>query len=123
MRRKNLLLLAFLALVGWVLCGATMGIGRTLMTLQTTLIVHAIAAPVFFSLLSLAYARSYALPGPWGIALFFTGFVILLDVAVVAPMLERSFAMFGSIPGTWLPFALIFAASYLTVRTVYGRKD
>lgn len=33
------------ALVGWALCFATIGIGLALTTLQTTLVVHAIAAP------------------------------------------------------------------------------
>jgi hypothetical protein len=40
-----------------------------------------------------------------------TGLVFTLDLVVVAPLFERSYAMFRSFIGTWLPFALIFAAS------------
>jgi hypothetical protein len=32
---------------------------------------------------------------------------------VVAPLFERSFAMFASVLGTWIPFALIFLSTYL----------
>ncbi len=39
--------------------------------------------------------------------------VILLDFFVVATFIERSYAMFATPPGTWIPFALIFAATYL----------
>jgi hypothetical protein len=33
-------------------------------------------------------------------------------------LVERSFAMFGSILGTWIPFGLIFITTYLTGRWV-----
>ncbi len=39
------------------------------------------------------------------------GTAALLDAVVVAPFLERSFAMFASPAGTWIPLALIFGAS------------
>ena len=41
-----------------------------------------------------------------------TALVILLDAGVVAPLFERSFAMFRSFIGTWLPFAAIFMGSW-----------
>ena len=41
-----------------------------------------------------------------------TGIVLALDAIVVAPLFERSFAMFRSVIGTWLPFAAIFFASW-----------
>jgi hypothetical protein len=37
---------------------------------------------------------------------------MLLDALVVAPLFERSYAMFRSVIGTWLPFVVIFAASW-----------
>ena len=40
-----------------------------------------------------------------------TGLVILLDAVVVAPIFERSYDMFRSAIGTWIPFVLIFIAS------------
>ena len=36
------------AFVGWLLCAATMGIGMAVTTMQNALIIHAIAAPIFF---------------------------------------------------------------------------
>ena len=38
--------------------------------------------------------------------------VILLDALLVAPFFERSYAMFRSVIGTWLPFVAIFAACW-----------
>jgi hypothetical protein len=47
-------------------------------------------------------------------ALIFTGFVIFMDVFVVAMLVNKSFAMFSSILGTWLPFGLIFFSVWIT---------
>ena len=43
----------------------------------------------------------------------FIGFVILVDFFLVAMLILKDFGMFASIMGTWLPFALIFLASYV----------
>jgi hypothetical protein len=43
------------------------------------------------------------------------GFVVValaLDLFLVAPVFERSFEMFGSVIGLWLPQALIFLAAW-----------
>jgi hypothetical protein len=45
---KNILILLAHALIGWALCAATMGIGMAVTTLNNALIIHAIAAPIFF---------------------------------------------------------------------------
>jgi hypothetical protein len=42
--------------------------------------------------------------------------VVALDLFLVAPVFERSYAMFASVLGTWLPFPLIFAAAYMVGR-------
>jgi hypothetical protein len=39
---------------------------------------------------------------------------MLLDLVVVAGGVERSRAMFESFSGTWLPFALVFLATWGT---------
>jgi hypothetical protein len=49
--KKSLVVLAH-AFVGWALCGLTMGIGLATPSLHTTLIIHAIAAPIIFCLVS-----------------------------------------------------------------------
>ena len=38
--------------------------------------------------------------------------VVLLDALLVAPFFERSYAMFRSVIGTWLPFVAIFGACW-----------
>ncbi len=37
-----------------------------------------------------------------------------MDFLLVALVILRSLAMFASLLGTWIPFALIFTATYLT---------
>ena len=106
----NILVLAF---IGWALCGATMGIGREVTSLETALIVHAIAAPLIFGLISLIYFKKFNYTTPMQTAVLFTAFVILMDFFIVALLIEKSFEMFASPIGTWIPFALIFLSTYL----------
>ena len=40
------IIIAALGFLGWALCGAIMFIGMSVMSIETTLIVHAIGAPV-----------------------------------------------------------------------------
>jgi len=102
------------AFIGWALCFATIGIGRAITTMQTTLIVHAILAPLFFAVVALIYFLKFNFTTPLQTAIIFTAFVISMDVFVVAILINRSFEMFTSLLGTWIPFALIFASTYLT---------
>jgi len=102
------------AFVGWALCAATMGIGIALMPLQTTLIVHAIAAPIIFCIVSLVYFKMFHFTTPVQTALAFVGIVILMDFLAVALLILKSFEMFTSLLGTWIPFALIAMSTYLT---------
>jgi hypothetical protein len=101
------------AFIGWALCGATMGIGLATMRLEDALIVHALAAPVFFTGISLIYFQKFNYTSPFQTALIFVGFVIAMDFFVVALLINRSLDMFAGLLGTWIPFALIFAATYL----------
>jgi hypothetical protein len=52
------------AFVGWALCGATMGIGMAITSLENALIIHAVAAPVFFSAVSRVYFRKFNAKSP-----------------------------------------------------------
>lgn len=106
----NIMVLAF---IGWALCGATMGIGREVTSLETALIVHAIAAPLIFGVISLIYFKKFNYTTPMQTAVLFTAFVILMDFFIVALLIEKSFEMFASPIGTWIPFALIFLSTYL----------
>jgi hypothetical protein len=102
------------AFVGWALCAATMGIGMATMSLQNALIIHAIGAPIFFTLVSLIYFKKFNYTTPLQTALIFVGFVIAADFFVVALLMNRSLEMFASLLGTWIPFAFIFTSTSVT---------
>jgi hypothetical protein len=114
MDSKKIAVILAHAFVGWALCAATMGIGMAVTTLQNTLVVHAIGAPTFFAGVSWNYFRRFNYTAPLQTALIFVGFVIVVDFFVVALLINRSLEMFTSLLGTWIPFALIFASTYLT---------
>ncbi|HLX17875.1 MAG TPA: hypothetical protein VKS24_22010 [Bradyrhizobium sp.] len=79
------------AVVGWGLCGATVGVGRKMTTLYNALIAHAIAAPIIFGALSFVYFRWFGGTGPAATAAFFLAIVVFLDAFVVALLVEKSF--------------------------------
>jgi len=111
---QKILIIACHALVLWILCGATMAIGRALIGIETTLVIHALAAPALAVLISLNYFKRYRFTTALWTAFIFTAAVMVLDAGLVAPVFEKSYAMFASILGTWLPFGLIFLATLLT---------
>jgi hypothetical protein len=91
-----------------------MGIGMAVTSIQTTLILHAILAPVFFALVSLVYFLKFKYTAPLLTAVIFTLFVIAVDFFIVALLINRSLDMFTSVLGTWIPFGLIFLSTWIT---------
>lgn len=123
---KKIVIILGHAFVGWALCAATMGIGMATMTMESTLIVHAIGAPIFFAIVSLIYFQKFNYTTPIQTAMIFVGFVIAVDFFVVALLINKSLEMFASLLGTWIPFALIFTSTYLTglwVQRIAERKS
>lgn len=119
MNTRRIVIILIHAFIGWALCFATIGIGRAITTMQTTLIAHAILAPIFFAVISLVYFRKFNFTPPLPTALIFIAFVVAMDLFVVAILINKSFEMFASLLGTWIPFALIFTSTYVTgLRTV-----
>ncbi len=118
MHPKHLTILLAHALVGWALCAAVIGIGMAVTTQTVTLIVHAIAAPLFFAALSWNYFTRFHYTTPLQTASIWTAFVITVDFFLVALVINRSLDMFASLLGTWIPFALIFLSTWLTGRLV-----
>lgn len=115
---KSVGMVVVFALVGWSLCGVVMYAAMDLTTTSRALAIHALAAPFIFAVLSFIYFRR---PGSWSplaAAAVFLGIVIAMDLFVVAFLIEKSFNMFGSIRGTWLPFTLIFASTWWTGRAM-----
>jgi hypothetical protein len=111
--QKTVVILAH-SFVGWMLCAATMGIGMAVTSLNNALIIHALAAPIYFAAISWFYFRKFNFTSPMQTALIFITFVIGMDFVVVAMLINQSFEMFTSLLGTWFPFALIFASTYIT---------
>ena len=122
MKGKRTIILLAHAFVGWALCTASMGIGMAVTSEQNALIIHVIAAPIVFATVSWIYFSRFAYTTPVQTAIVFTSFVILVDFFVVALLVLRSLEMFASPLGTWIPFALIFASTYLTGTWVEKRS-
>jgi hypothetical protein len=101
-------------IIGWALCGAVMFIGMSYLPIHTTLIIHLVAAPIFFMVISIIYFKFFNYTTPLLTALIFVDIVIFLDAFIVALLINKSFDMFASLIGTWIPFILIFLATYLT---------
>ncbi len=83
-------------------------------SLKNALVVHAIAAPVFFAIVASVYFKKFNYTTPIATALIFVGFVVIVDFFVVALLINKSLEMFYSFLGTWIPFALIFLSTYFT---------
>ena len=111
---KKIAIILAHAFVGWALCGAIVFIGRGVMSLQATLIAHAIGGPIIFAMVSWIYFWKFNYTTPLKTAIVFVTFVIFVDFFVVALLIERSFDMFLSWLGTWLPWALLFTSTYMT---------
>jgi menaquinone-dependent protoporphyrinogen oxidase len=99
--------------VGWALCAAAMAGFLRFFSLTAALVLHTIAAPLFFSALAWHYFRARGAREPLPTAATWTAVVMLLDLVVVAVGLERSLAMFRSIAGTWLPLGLVFIVTWV----------
>jgi hypothetical protein len=110
---KQLTIILVLAFVGWILCGAIMGIGLAVTSQMNAVIVHALGAPIVLALISLFYFKKFRYTTPFQTAVIFVVFIILMDFFVVAIVINRSFDMFASLLGTWIPFVSIFLSTYL----------
>jgi hypothetical protein len=114
MTRKKVLVVLGFAFIGWALCAATMGVGMAATSLSNALVIHAVAAPLFFAGISLVYFWRFGYTTPLQTAGLFLAFVVAMDFFVVALLVQRSLEMFASPLGTWIPFASIFASTWLT---------
>ena len=119
--KKGLIFLVH-AFIGWGLCGATMMIGLATTTENNAILIHLLAAPIFFGIITYNYTQRFNYTTPLQTAIGFIGFVILMDFFIVAPFIEQSYEMFYNPFGTWIPFLLSFIATLLTGRYVL-RKD
>lgn len=111
--KKFGVVLAF-ALLAQGLCWGIMIVGQAITSIENTLIAHAIGAPIIAIVVSSIYYRKHNFTTPLQTAIVFVSVVIAMDVFVVALLIEKSFEMFTSPIGTWIPISSIFLATYLT---------
>jgi proline iminopeptidase len=113
-RRRAITAAIWWALAGWAACGLTMAVCRAIWGLQAALWLHGAAAPVIFFVVTIFYWNRAGHLRPIPMAGVFLAAVLAMDLLVVAPFFEKSFAMFTSVAGTWIPFGLIFLGSLAT---------
>jgi hypothetical protein len=118
---KNKVIILIHALIGWILCGMIIGIGRTITSLKNTLIIHAILVPIIFFLISYVYFTKFNHFSPIKTATFFLAFIIIMDFFIVSLLIEKSLSMFTSILGTWIPFLSIFLATLVTGKIINNK--
>jgi hypothetical protein len=114
----KLLIVSIYAFMGWTICGVIMFIGTAVTTEFIALIIHALAAPIIFAVVSSFYFKKYDLTTPLETAALFVAFFVLLDFVVVALLIDKSLAMFGNVLETWIPFVLVFISTYHTGRKI-----
>ncbi len=99
-------------LILWGACGGVIAFGRQIWPMDMTLGVHLAVAPAIAAAVTMAHRIVAPEFSPLLRAAAMTGLIVALDALVVAPLFERSYTMFRSPLGTWLPFAAIFLASW-----------
>jgi len=111
---KKLWVVLVYPFIGWILCAVTMKMAMHMTSEDNALIIHAIAATIYFFVISILYFRRAEPLEPIPTAVTFTLVVALLDVLIVASLIERSYEMFNNALGTWIPFVMIFVATLFT---------
>lgn len=119
---KKIAIIGIHAFIGWALCTASMGISMAITTVQNAMIIHASAAPIIYTAVSLSYFKKFNFTKPLQTGLIFLGFVIIMDFFIVAMLVLKSFDMFFSPLGTWIPFLLIFSTTYIVGRITLKRQ-
>lgn len=102
------------AAAGWALCAATMVALGNLPSPAIALAVHALAAPLFFTVIAWHYFRERGAREPASTALAWTVIVAVLNLLFIATAALHSLAIFKGFAGTWLPVGLIFVAAWAT---------
>ena len=109
---KKTIVILIHSFIGWAFCAAIMGIGPQLTNMETTLMVHLILGPVGFGLLSAFYHKKFGYTRPIVTATIFLLFIAGMDFFLVGLIILKSFEMFTSVIGIWLPFGLIYLFSF-----------
>jgi len=112
--RASLAALIAHGVLGWAACGVLMGVLLATVSEPSAIITHAVGAPIIFAAVTAHLFLRSGGRRPIFVASTFTAIVVALDALIVAWLIQRSFAMFSSALGTWVPFALIFVSVFVT---------
>ena len=121
MNAKESLILLIHAIVIYFVCFAVMSISMATLDIDSALIAHAAAAPFVSAIFSYIYYKRFNYSSPIVTAVVIVATVIALDFFLTATIILQDYAMFYSLIGTWIPFALIFTAALLV--GIYVNKD
>ena len=99
--------------IGWAACAAAMTVLMITLPQGAAIAIHALAAPIVFTLIARHYFAQRGAREPLAVALAFTAITAVLDAVAVAWVVFHSAAMLASIGGFWLPLALIFSVTFL----------
>jgi len=99
-------------LVGWGLCAVHELWLLEVATPQRTVVVRAIAAAIIFGMVAWHYFSVRGARDPLPSASFFTGLVVVLDLALRFFAPGSSDVLMG-FAGTWLPWLLVFVTTYV----------
>jgi hypothetical protein len=91
-----------------------MGALLAMTDLWTALVGHTAAAAVIFLFVAKHYFGLSGARDPLPTAVTFVSAMALLDLVVVAGLVQHSLQIFTSVIGTWLPFFLVFLVTWGT---------
>lgn len=103
---------------GWAACAAVLMLLLAITSTNTAIILHTIAAPIIFAIVSQRYFAARGTREPILTAAAFTAIVAILHLVVVSGLFIGSFAMWRTVTGMWLPLALVFFATWITGLTM-----
>jgi menaquinone-dependent protoporphyrinogen oxidase len=98
--------------VGWSVCAGIMFGLLQVMNSTGAVIVHDIAVPIVFGAVAWHYFGRRGARSPLVAATTFALLTVALDSAIVAGLVQQSFAIYASLVGFWLPVALIFLVTW-----------
>ncbi len=113
MEIKEALILLVNAIIIYFVCFAVMGLSMATLPIDAALVAHAVAAPFVSAIFSYIYYKKFNYTSPLITAIVIVATVILLDFFLTATIILQDYAMFYSLIGTWIPFALIFIAALI----------
>ncbi|HEX5753991.1 MAG TPA: flavodoxin domain-containing protein [Archangium sp.] len=98
--------------LGWAVGAVILAVLSPLIGITAARIVHTLAVPFIFSAVGWHYFRVRGAREPLPTAVVWTALVALLDLVIVAGLVQRDVAMFSSILAVWLPLVLVFLTTW-----------